>query len=70
VRLPPTPSQTVGPFFSLGLGPRVIDKIAGQNVSGERVTIQGYVLDGDGQPVPDAMIEVWQANTHGEYARV
>jgi protocatechuate 3,4-dioxygenase alpha subunit len=37
-------------------------------VSGERLTIEGQVLDGDGQPVPDAVIEIWQANTHGKYA--
>jgi protocatechuate 3,4-dioxygenase, alpha subunit len=37
-------------------------------VSGERVTIGGHVLDGDGVGVPDAVIEIWQANAHGRYA--
>jgi protocatechuate 3,4-dioxygenase alpha subunit len=38
-------------------------------VSGERVSIQGRVLDGDGQAVPDAVLEVWQADASGEYAQ-
>jgi protocatechuate 3,4-dioxygenase alpha subunit len=64
---PATPSQTVGPFFSCGLA-RLAADLAPAGVSGERVTIEGRVLDGDGQPVPDALIELWQANAHGRYA--
>lgn len=63
-----TTSQTVGPYFSIGLAWLNQDNLVGPGVSGERVTIEGRVLDGDGQPVPDAMIEVWQANSHGKYA--
>ena len=63
-----TPSQTVGPFFSIGLDPLSNDKLANDAVSGERVTIAGRVLDGDGNPVPDAVLEIWQANSHGKYA--
>lgn len=63
-----TTSQTVGPFFSIGLTWLNRDNLVGPGVSGERVTIGGRVLDGDGIPVPDAMIEVWQANSHGKYA--
>ena len=37
-------------------------------VAGERVTIQGRVLDADGEPVPDALLEIWQANAEGKYA--
>ena len=37
-------------------------------LSGERVRIEGRVLDGDGVPVPDAFLEIWQANAHGKYA--
>jgi protocatechuate 3,4-dioxygenase alpha subunit len=44
------------------------DNLAGEGVSGERVTIQGRVFDGDGIPVPDAVLEIWQANSHGKYA--
>lgn len=63
-----TTSQTVGPFFSIGLTWLKQENLAGPGVSGERVTIEGRVLDGDGKPVPDAMLELWQANAHGKYA--
>lgn len=43
-------------------------EIAGPNISGSRITIEGRVLDGDGKPVPDAVLEIWQANSHGKYA--
>ncbi len=64
-----TSSQTVGPFFS----PALLRKDAIRNVLtqpetvGERIRITGRVLDGDGMPIPDAMIEIWQANAHGRY---
>jgi protocatechuate 3,4-dioxygenase, alpha subunit len=63
-----TTSQTVGPYFSIGLTRLKKDNLAGPGVSGERVTISGRVLDGDGAGVPDAMLEIWQANSHGKYA--
>ncbi|HET6181022.1 MAG TPA: protocatechuate 3,4-dioxygenase subunit alpha [Candidatus Sulfotelmatobacter sp.] len=63
-----TTSQTVGPFFDIGLRWLHRDNLAAEGVSGERVTIQGRVLDGDGVPVPDALLEIWQANAHGKYA--
>ena len=69
MRLPATTSQTVGPYFQLGCRALYRSELAGPGVSGERVTIQGRVLDGDGQPVPDAMLEVWQADPAGEYAQ-
>lgn len=68
MRLVATPSQTVGPFFSIGLDPLRVENLAPSGVSGERVTIAGRVLDGDGIPVPDAVLEIWQANAHGKYA--
>jgi protocatechuate 3,4-dioxygenase, alpha subunit len=55
-----TPSQTVGPFFSLGLLDRRL-------VAGGPVRIEGQVLDGAGEPVPDAMVEIWQADESGAY---
>ena len=67
--LPLTSSQTVGPFFSGAL----LRKDAIRNVLtqpetiGERIRIEGRVLDGDGLPIPDAMVEIWQANAHGRY---
>jgi protocatechuate 3,4-dioxygenase alpha subunit len=63
-----TTSQTVGPYFAIGLTWLNKDNLVGPGVSGERVTIEGRVFDGDGVPVPDAVIEVWQANSHGKYA--
>jgi protocatechuate 3,4-dioxygenase alpha subunit len=68
VSLQATASQTVGPFFSIGLAPLYRSDIAGPEVEGERVRVQGIVLDGDGAPIPDALIEIWQANAHGRYA--
>jgi protocatechuate 3,4-dioxygenase alpha subunit len=52
-----TPSQTVGPFFSIGLAPR--------DVPGAGATLAGRVLDGAGDPVPDAVVEAWQAQGWG-----
>ncbi len=64
-----TSSQTVGPFFA----PALLREDARRNMliqpktTGERIRIEGHVLDGDGVPVPDAMVEIWQANAHGRY---
>lgn len=66
--LPATSSQTVGPFFSIGVEWLHHDALAPASVSGERITIQGRVLDGDANPVPDSLLETWQANAHGKYA--
>ena len=62
-----TTSQTVGPYFSIGLSPRYVDNLAPEGVTGERVTVVGRVLDGNRMPVNDALIELWQANAHGKY---
>jgi len=63
-----TPSQTVGPFLSIGLRALNTSNLAPKTVAGERISISGAVLDGDGQPVVDAMLDLWQANSHGKYA--
>ena len=63
-----TTSQTVGPFFKIGLEWLNRDNLAGPGVAGERVTVAGCVLDGDSKPVPDALLEIWQANSQGKYA--
>ncbi|MGB6900759.1 MAG: protocatechuate 3,4-dioxygenase subunit alpha [Candidatus Acidiferrum sp.] len=63
-----TTSQTVGPFFSIGFSWLYRENLAGANVSGERVEIAGRILDGDGNPVPDGIVEIWQANSNGKYA--
>jgi protocatechuate 3,4-dioxygenase alpha subunit len=61
-----TPSQTVGPFFSIGLDWMNRVDLA-EGIAGERVAVRGRVLDGDGQPVPDAVLEIWQADADGRY---
>jgi len=61
--MPLTPSQTIGPFFAPALGPGRTDLTEG----GEGIVVSGRVLDGDGEPVPDAMLEIWQADAEGRY---
>lgn len=67
--LAPIGSQTVGPFF----GPALLREGAIRQVlvqpetRGTRIRIEGRVVDGDGVPVPDAMVEIWQANAAGRY---
>ena len=63
-----TSSQTVGPFFKIGFDWLNRNDLTGPGVTGERVTFAGVVLDGDSNPVPDALLEIWQANSHGKYA--
>jgi protocatechuate 3,4-dioxygenase alpha subunit len=79
-----TPSQTVGPFFAYGLTPKgrcqwdpngsyswkntVESNLVTPDVSGTRIRIEGAVLDGDGLPINDAMIEIWQADAQGRYS--
>jgi protocatechuate 3,4-dioxygenase, alpha subunit len=63
-----TASQTVGPFFHLGLtGSRSVGRIAAPGIEGERVRLSCRVLDGDGVSVNDALIEIWQADAQGHY---
>jgi protocatechuate 3,4-dioxygenase alpha subunit len=62
-----TPSQTVGPFFHDGLIRADGAVLVGEATEGERILIVGRVLDGDGRPVPDAMVEIWQADSAGRY---
>jgi protocatechuate 3,4-dioxygenase alpha subunit len=68
VRLSPTPSQTVGPYFHIGTDDGFI---RGELVSPDRedaVRVFGTVRDGEGAPINDSMIEIWQANAAGRYA--
>jgi protocatechuate 3,4-dioxygenase, alpha subunit len=69
-KLVPTPGQTVGPFFALGLDRPEWSDLTRNNPAGERIVIEGRVLDGDGAPVPDALLELWQANAAGRYDHV
>jgi protocatechuate 3,4-dioxygenase alpha subunit len=65
--LPVTAPQTVGPFFSPCLLKDDMSVMAGPDTAGEHIRIEGRVFDGDGAPVPDAVVELWQANAHGRY---
>jgi protocatechuate 3,4-dioxygenase beta subunit len=71
--IPPfTPNQVMGPFYPVE---KPLDQdadltlIAGKagQAQGQVVHLMGRVIDSRGQPVPDARIEIWQANTHGRY---
>lgn len=63
----PTPSQTVGPFFSIGCDRLQTTEQIESSISGEQIEIRGRVIDGEGIAVPDAMLELWQANGEGKY---
>ena len=71
-----TPSQTVGPFFKYGLTPNghyawndaFTNNLVTPDISGERIRVEGRVFDGDGQPVSDCMLEIWQADAQGRFA--
>jgi protocatechuate 3,4-dioxygenase alpha subunit len=60
----PTPAQTVGPFFRFGLAWMGAGDLVAPGSPGA-VVLRGQVLDGVGTPVPDAVIEIWQADAHG-----
>ncbi|WP_296644843.1 protocatechuate 3,4-dioxygenase subunit alpha [Roseinatronobacter sp.] len=72
-----TPSQTAGPYVHIGLAPGAAGfdiyehelgwDIAGPNAAGERIRVEGRVIDGTGNPVKDVLLEAWQANAHGKY---
>jgi protocatechuate 3,4-dioxygenase, alpha subunit len=62
-----TPSQTAGPYWSMRLGAPGENVLAGPDVVGQRVRIEGRVLDGDGKHIEDALLELWQANVAGRY---
>ena len=71
-----TPSQTVGPFFAYGLTPNgnyswndaFTNNLVTPDVSDDRIRIEGFVYDGDGANVPDAMLEIWQADAQGRFS--
>ncbi|POF33684.1 protocatechuate 3,4-dioxygenase subunit alpha [Roseibium marinum] len=73
-----TPSQTAGPYVHIGLAPGAAGfdiyqqelgwDIAGPNAKGERIRVEGCVIDGMGSPIKDVLLEAWQANANGIYA--
>jgi protocatechuate 3,4-dioxygenase alpha subunit len=66
--LPPTPGQTVGPFFGMAL-PYPHSHELVEPGTPDAVRIHGVVVDGHRQPVPDALIEIWQADPAGDVVR-
>jgi protocatechuate 3,4-dioxygenase alpha subunit len=64
-----TTSQTVGPYLHIGLTWLIIENLAPAGVAGERISIEGKVIDGDGKPVNDALVEIWQASADGKYGQ-
>ena len=77
MKLKQSPSQTVGPYFAYGLTPEQYgydfkavagNRLADETIEGERIRILGRVLDGAGNAVDDAMVEIWQADAQGRYA--
>jgi protocatechuate 3,4-dioxygenase alpha subunit len=68
MKLLPTASQTAGPFLHIGLAWLTIDCIAASDCPGHHFMLRGRVLDGDDRPVPDALVEIWQADASGRYA--
>lgn len=73
-----TASQTAGPYVHIGLAPRqagfdIFDRnftnvMVAPETQGERITIEGHVIDGSGTMVRDALLELWQANAAGRYS--
>jgi protocatechuate 3,4-dioxygenase alpha subunit len=62
-----TASQTVGPYFRIGLEWLFSDRVAESGAPGRHIRVEGRVVDGGGAPVPDALLEVWQADANGRY---
>ncbi len=60
-------SQTIGPFFRFALERPEWADLTAQGAQGEKIVITGRVIDGDGVPVTDALLEIWQANAVGKY---
>jgi protocatechuate 3,4-dioxygenase, alpha subunit len=63
----PTGYQTVGPYFKIGLEAFYRDDLTGSKTPGQVVEITGRVIDADGLPVPDAVLEFWHADSEGRY---
>lgn len=66
--LPQTPSQTAGPFLSIGLihGEKQ-NVLVDERTAGKRIRLAGVVYDGNGNPMDDALLEIWQADANGIY---
>jgi protocatechuate 3,4-dioxygenase alpha subunit len=68
MKLPLSGSQTVGPYFSIGMDPLCSESIPG--TEGVSVIVEGRLLDARGDPIPDGVLELWQADSNGRYSNV
>ena len=66
--LPATASQTVGPYFRIGLAYLDSPALCTEAVPGKHITITGQIFDANGTPVPDGQLEVWQADDQGRFS--
>ncbi len=62
-----TPFQTIGPYFAVAMPAPGHDRLADDSVPGERIRLEGRLLDGAGDPRPDGLIETWQADAKGHF---
>ena len=73
-----SPSQTAGPYVHIGTNPNWVEitgvwendlglVLVGPETKGERIVVRGRILDGQGQPLTDALVEIWQADAEGLY---
>jgi protocatechuate 3,4-dioxygenase beta subunit len=69
IAFPHTITETTGPVFRPSLFPEIADiaKFDGREAVGERIIVRGQITDEDGRPVPNTMVEIWQANAAGRY---
>lgn len=65
-KLPPTPAQTVGPYFGMALTPEGSSRLVPEDHP-DAILISGTLTDGAGSPVKEGMIEIWQAGADGKY---
>jgi protocatechuate 3,4-dioxygenase, alpha subunit len=63
-----SPFQTVGPYFDIFLRRRAPLQMVTAETRGERIAIEGVLYDGAGAPIPDGLVEIWQADADGHYA--
>ena len=68
-RLVPTGEMTLGPFFprEFAQGANDLTRLEGKPVAGELIEISGHVVQGDGSPVDNLVLEIWQADAAGRY---
>lgn len=67
MKYPATASQTVGPYFRIGLSYLDSSALCTEAAPGKHITVSGQIFDANGAPVPDAQLELWQADDQGRF---